>query len=1054
MLIWRARNLSASGLFLLLLSVTVFSPTPAALAENLELDARDPSRDVRAALFQADGFPTVDAPELSGLGATLAGLPVDTLGSVDALREELRLRSYDVLILPYGSAFPLAAWDELRSFVGGGGGLVVLGGAPFQQPVLQGAEGDGDGGFRLGVRQPTFAKALGLGSMDVWTRDGQGPIGTTGKVDLKAEANVEHGWNRAGEVPQTVWQPILRLASVKDMPDESGSEGYRDGILRPLVHVMDGETGLPVATPIVEIDRIRGPEAGARWILAPSDAALDSATIRALVERALLGASQLDALPVHATVHEGETPRIKITWRRPFVRQGEEAPSSAEIVLRNDAGDEIFRAQVPLSGVPEMVHGLVAVETDAPLAPGLYHGEVSVDGAFATPRTTTVGFWQRDAELLASGPKITVSRDWLRRDGEVMPVLGTTYMSSDVQRKFLIEPNPSVWDQDFAQMASMGVNMVRTGTWTGWTRSMLGTGELDEAFVRSLEAYVMTAAKHDIVVNYTFFVFLPPAYGGDNPYLDPRSLDGQRQLLTQVATRFRDVGWVHWDLINEPSYAPPAQLWSAEPMRDIWERREWLRMLEDRHGDGAEPSTEVLRNRWQDSTRWVTNIPSSNEWGYTALRLGKRPRKARDLMILTHEIVAGWADRLRTILRQAGGDVLVTLGQDEGGIFTRPSQQIHGELVDYTAVHPWWQNDQLLASGLFAKIPEKPMLFQETGIMALEDMDGNAWRNPERAARLLERKFAYAFAARGAGVIEWAWNINPYQPIDNEGVIGFLRPDGTAKPELRVLPEFVRFFEQAAPHLDDFDADPVIAVIPHSRLYSGRPGGAEGLKRLIRVSAERFGVVPTVLSELRLTAECLKDAKLILVPGPFMLEDSASKALAAAAAAGTKVLFTGAVTGNPYGELTEAFESLGIESASRPVEFREAAAAGWVTFDGNKREQFRRAEGSGTAPSADAAIWHDPLPLEFGREDGPLAALLASAFEVAGVETQPSDAPVALRLLPGPKSVLAVLVNETAQDLEREVEVAGRKHQIMVPSGRSSLVLYDRKTGEILASSR
>ena len=111
-------------------------------------------------------------------------------------------------------------------------------------------------------------------------------------------------------------------------------------------------------------------------------------------------------------------------------------------------------------------------------------------------------------------------------------------------------------------------------------------------------------------------------------------------------------------------------------------------------------------------------------------------------------------------------------------------------------MHTWWNNDDLLWDGVMTKVPEKPNLHQETGLMRLEDLDGNPWRTPEAAARLLERKVAYAFASRGAGVVQWAWNINPYQPIDNESVIGLFRPDGTAKPELRALTDLARVLRE------------------------------------------------------------------------------------------------------------------------------------------------------------------------------------------------------------------------------------------------------------------
>lgn len=75
---------------------------------------------------------------------------------------------------------------------------------------------------------------------------------------------------------------------------------------------------------------------------------------------------------------------------------------------------------------------------------------------------------------------------------------------------------------------------------------MLNSGAVDEGFLHALDAYVQSGARHGIVINFTFFAFLPPAYGGGNSYLDPRSLEGQRELLTMVARRYRGVHWVHW----------------------------------------------------------------------------------------------------------------------------------------------------------------------------------------------------------------------------------------------------------------------------------------------------------------------------------------------------------------------------------------------------------------------------------------------------------------------------------------------------------------------------
>ena len=531
-------------------------------------------------------------------------------------------------------------------------------------------------------------------------------------------------------------------------------------------------------------------------------------------------------------------------------------------------------------------------------------------------------------------------------------------------------------------MARQGINFVRTGLWTAWSRAMLDPGAPDENVLSALEAFVQTAARHGIEVCFTFFAFQPPAYGGANPFLDPRALEGQSAFLTLVASRFRGVGWVHWDLINEPSYAPADSLWTNQPVGDALERRAYREWLHARHGDDAVALRDSLGVAGDD----LLDLPRRPDLGWAMIRDGRLPRKALDFAAFSQDVVARWAATLRDVLRAAGGEALVTLGQDEGGTDLRPAQQLHASAVDYTAVHTWWNNDDLLWDGVVTKTPEKPNLHQETGLMRLEDTDGNPWRTPEAAARLLERKLAYAFAARGAGVVQWAWNINPYQPIDNESVIGLFRPDGTAKPELRALRELASFFEQCRGWLDDFEPDPVVLVIPHARLFSGRPGGLEATRRVVRLMAERFGVVPTALSDQRLSPERLAAARLVLVPAPEVIEEGAAQALLAASRAGALVLVTGAVEGDPYGRTSEALRALGVVGSGRPLAQHEPTrfGGGWATFDGLAGERFRRAPGP-EPERLTGPVVHEPLPLELAREPEPLAALLQAALQAARV---------------------------------------------------------------------
>jgi len=1014
-------------------------------------DRRDLGRAPRALLFRAPGFPTVDAPEIDDatLDAALAPLPVERAASVAELDARLRLRGVDVLILSYGSAFPVDAWPRIRAFLKRGGGLAVLGGAPFHEPVRAEAAAGTSGrpSWLRTPRQTSFAHDLLIGPAELVPR----PAGA--RTAPAKSADGDTGWTTMLPDPARTWALTLRLSTNKDLPDEHGSAGPRDAVAHPLVHVLDA-AGTPRGCPLLEIDHHRGDAAGARWVLATSDAKLDAAAVRAIVARALEGSAELRAQPVRAAVDPGEHVQIRVTQRRFVVPtpHREAIPTSAKVVVTDARGREVFTAGATLAGVPESRTALVPVRVA--LAPGLYHVSVSVPGGVGSART---GFVVRDDKLMASAPRLHVSRDWLRKDGKVFPVVGTTYMASDVHRKFLFEPNPHVWDSDFAEMQKRGVNLVRTGLWTAWSRAMLDPGALDEGVLAALDAFVQTAARHGIVVCFNLFAFLPPAFTGDNPYLDPRALEGQRELLTMLASRFRGSAWVHWDLINEPSYAPRAALWSTRAIGDEHERRAWLAWLGARHG----ADLGSLRALFHDPAD-PTSVPRPEDFTQAAVQVSRRPRKVRAFQEFAQDVVAGWAARMREILHTAGRDAagrapLVTLGQDEGGIYERPTQQMLAGSLDYTAVHTWWKNDDLLWDGVLTKVPDRPSLHQETGLMRLEDLDGAPWRTPEAAARLLERKVAYAFAGRGTGVVEWAWNVNPYMPIDEESTIGLFRPDGTAKPELDPLVDAASFFRLAAPALDDFEPDPVVLVVPHARAFLGRTNAIDATRIVVRALAERFGVVPTAISDLRLDAARLAGAKLVLVPSPDVLDEPAAKALLAASRAGAKILITGHVEGDSYGRGADAAPSLatlGVLGPSRPVAMHERCAwssSGWITFEGLQQESTRRADKPSVA-ALSGAVWHEPLPIELSRDREPLAKLLEAALSAAHVATSPGEWGVAARALVAPRAVLLTVINERPERAVRRITADGRTFEVPVAPLGARLVAVERGTGKILAA--
>src|SRR5690606_28922770 len=121
--------------------------------------------------------------------------------------------------------------------------------------------------------------------------------------------------------------------------------------------------------------------------------------------------------------------------------------------------------------------------------------------------------------------------------------------------------------------------------------------------------------------------------------------------------------------------------------------------VKERHGDDPAKLRSLYRAPGDPFA-----VPDARDLEQDFVQVGRAPRKARDFREFIEDVVTGWARSLREAIRAAGGDVLVTLGQDEGGIFERPTQQLMASALDYGAIHTWWNNDDLLWDGVVTKV--------------------------------------------------------------------------------------------------------------------------------------------------------------------------------------------------------------------------------------------------------------------------------------------------------------------------------------------------------------
>jgi len=311
------------------------------------------------------------------------------------------------------------------------------------------------------------------------------------------------------------------------------------------------------------------------------------------------------------------------------------------------------------------------------------------------------GFWIRDLEYLKSGPKLSVNKDYFELDGKPLAVIGTTYMSSEAQRLYFEHPNAYVWDQDLAHISSAGLNMIRTGWWTGWDKFFDETGQPYERTLRTMEAFLMTARKHDLPVQFNFFAFLPDVLAGTNSYLDPEAVRKQQTLVSAVAARFREVPWLAWDLINEPSISK--RLWTMRPNEDWIESDKWNEWLAKKY-----PDREALAAAWNlpvASVQGSVPLPQEIEFNSRGMYIGRNSLKAHDYMLFAQDVFADWAQKMRDTIRATGSQQLVTVGQDEGGVMDGLHRLTTDARSTSSPITPggrtircsgtrWWQNSR------------------------------------------------------------------------------------------------------------------------------------------------------------------------------------------------------------------------------------------------------------------------------------------------------------------------------------------------------------------------
>ena len=987
----------------------------------------------QVAVFWQPGFPAVSSQPLdrSTLSAALSDLHPDFL-DLQALQSPGALANTELLVLPYGSAVPTDAWKAIETYLQHGGNLLVLGGQPLRVPVTQ-----AHGTFVQGRPQDTYSRALDLRH--------------TYEVPVPRDAHF-------------AWKPGYSFGTNPHVQAEKffTVEGHLNG----LGYMVDA-TGLLLAAPVIVIDHPPGGAmAGSRIVcldFQPAAGYWESQDGKALIRQsagyARQGSSSLSVETLFSVLRPNEPPQLTVHLLLP-------SPAKGEVRVELLSADKVL-ATATLAVENGQVGDLPA-PFHAPLPTGFYQVRATYRQQGSFREFYENGFWVAESSSLDQGEALGVNGDFLTRGGKPFFPVGTNYFTTEENGWDFSGPrNASVWEKDFTEMAAHGVTFVRTGVWMKNAKFIEpATGEPDERFLRNLEAFLICAHHHGITVNFTFFAFSPASGAAtppadappSNPYLDEDALRAQQAYVGGVVKRFAKVPWLCWDLINEPSFSNPLQIFKGNiPNGDAAEVSAWRAWLRDRYQD-----LSALADAWAQTPEQLgsfDSIPLPSVADLTYERYGN-PRQVRalDYNLFAQDMFSRWVQSMVAVIRQSGSSQLIDVGQDEGGVTNRVLNQFYGlSGVSFTTNHTYWQDDALLWDSIAAKRPGMPNITGETGYQPVWAPDGT-WRYDELTGLpLTERKWALGFAAGSSGAMQWDWA----REVD----FGMQRSDGSAKLWEPMMQRLGEFAERAAPYATDFIKPDIALILPQSLQLSVSNGLAiEAQQNAVRALYYYARGEAYAVGEYQIAS--LGSPKLILLPSSFALTETAWQAIVARVKAGAILLVTGPFDGDAHFHPTGRQDQVGLGYLDAPLtlrsnRFKWPGGEEELTFAGNKTTILSRAQMSedkdwAEQPLGKGRILFAALPIELNQNLQAVGDIYHYAMKAANISptytttvTDPGMLICPTRL---PKATLYVLTSESNQKpVSFHDERSGKDFSGQLENGRAALLLISDE-GKLITS--
>jgi hypothetical protein len=996
----------------------------------------------KTVIFFEKDFPAIENSEISRQSLEKAFSSTNTrFVNLADLQKKNVLSEGDLLILPYGSALPADAWETIHRHLNQGH-LLVLGGRPFFVPVYL-----KENGWQVDYPQNTYARSLGI----------------------------EHAYEAPQNGPWNVqWDESAPLflntgLNARRVFVNSGFGGRYRGL-----GFLVNNHGDRLAAPVVAEDILGLNEIPKRRVYLSFDTDAEFWNSKGGIELmrkaalyASFGGCRLWFDLQQLTIAPGE----HISGSVDVQRYGK--PMKLTLELLSGSRTLMTRATTCGNSLQEKINLTMPLND-----PGLYRIRASLSAGDTLFEQYSSGIFVRDTALLQSGERLEAGRDYFRLGGKPYLMAGTNYFSTDAYTGGFfyggsLGGNAWVWEKDFAEMEQQGLTIIRTGIWLNRASYLSWvSGAPNEQFLCALEAYLTAAARHHMQVVFTFFAFEPQTEmqgqsqdgarlgPGSNPYLDPVAIESQLIYVRTIASRFRDVSFLSFDLINEPSFCNPKRIWRGNsPNGDPIELAAWQNWLKKRYN-----TINQLAHVWRTTSLELGSFDRLQLPSFSDLEFSRtgNPRNVRaiDYNLFAQDSFNQWVQNMIKGIRSTGAQQIITVGQDEGGVADRLLNQFWASSqVDYTVNHTWYRDDALLWSSFAAKTINKPNIIGETGPQPVSSIDGR-WRLDDlKGMALLERKITLGFACANAGILHWDWT-----RTEN---FGMLRRDGSQKQWMDVIRGVAKFANDAQAYTTESQLPEIAIVLPQSLQFSVFSGWSiTAQQNAVRTLYQYARGTAFAVGEYQLSQ--MPDAKLIIVPSPWVISQDAWKILMTKVKDGSTLLISGRIDAdNHWAPVPERTRDWNISYRSEPLMTRETTID-WpegnsrFTYPNDKTTYAERGVLSNNQTFLDLQIGkghilYFALPLEIADQLDEVGRIYKFAMKQAGVntayETACKDPGILICPTQLPDATLYVLTSESADisPVTFRDKKSSTDFTISIEPGRAALLLV-RKDGKIVAS--